>query len=246
MGLNSEILWTDSSWNPWQGCHKVSPGCDNCYMYRDKKRSGQDPTLIQRSSLKTFNSPLQWTEPARVFVCSLSDFFIEEADLWRDEAWEIIRKTPYLTYQILTKRPKNIEERLPEDWGSGWPNVWLGVTAENQEMADKRIQILLTIPSVIRFVSVEPMLGLIDFSILSRPFDFHKSPFGWNEWLWKRINWVIGGGESGTNARSINPDWARSLRDQCKDARVPFFMKQMNNKGKIPEDLMIREFPIVK
>ena len=113
MAENSKIQWTDHTWNPWQGCRKVSPGCLNCYMYRDKKRYGQDPATVVRSKPPTFNKPLKWHDPAKVFVCSWSDFFIEDADEWRDDAWEIMRRTPHLTYQILTKRPRNIKDRLP-------------------------------------------------------------------------------------------------------------------------------------
>lgn len=116
MGKNSGIEWTDHTWNPWQGCLKVSPGCKQCYMYRDKKRYGQDPMVVVRSKPGTFRKPLQWKQPAKVFTCSWSDFFIEQADNWIDDAWNIIRQTPHLTYQILTKRPENIKDRLPEDW----------------------------------------------------------------------------------------------------------------------------------
>src|SRR2546425_12201725 len=114
MGENTNISWTNHTWNPWQGCRKVSPGCKHCYAERlVEDRMGRDFKEIRRSSLTTFNTPLRWKEKAFVFTCSISDFFIEEADAWRDEAWEIIRQTPYLTYQILTKRPERIEEHLP-------------------------------------------------------------------------------------------------------------------------------------
>lgn len=100
----TNIEWTDITWNPWQGCIKTSPACDNCYMFADKKRFGQKGSDIYRSSDTTFNKPLKIKENAKVFTCSWSDFFLKEADPWRDEAWDIIRKTPHLTYQILTKR----------------------------------------------------------------------------------------------------------------------------------------------
>ena len=174
MGKNTLIEWTATpnadgtltpghTWNPWHGCRKVSAGCQNCYMYRDKKRFGSDPEKVVRSTVPTFTLPLRIKEPSRIFVCSWSDFFIEDADEWRDEAWEIMRRTPHLIFLILTKRPENIIDRLPEGWP--WSNIWLGVTAENQEMADKRIPILLQIPAVVRFVSVEPCLSPIDLSL---------------------------------------------------------------------------------
>lgn len=195
----------------------MSAGCANCYMFREKARFGQDPAVVVRSKAATFRMPLKWRDQARVFTCSWSDWFIEEADAWRDEAWEIIRVTPWLTYQILTKRPERIAGHLPVDWGGGWHNVWLGVTAENQAMADERIPVLLRTPTVARFVSVEPILGPIQFPPGSLTV---RTPMV--DW----VDWVICGGESGPAARPMHPDWARSLRDQCASAGVPFFFKQ--------------------
>ena len=107
MGNKTGIEWCTSTWNPWRGCHKLRAGCKNCYMFREQNQYGHDPNIVVRSKT-TFNDPLKWKEPAKVFVNSWSDFFIEEADPWRDEAWDIMRRTPHLTYQILTKRPENI------------------------------------------------------------------------------------------------------------------------------------------
>jgi len=222
MGERTEIAWTDHTWNPWQGCHKVSEACANCYMYRDKKRYGQDASTVVRSRPGTFKAPLKWREPARVFTCSWSDFFIEEADEWRDDAWEIIRQTPHLTYQILTKRIERADECLPADWPL--PNVWLGVTIENQLRADERIPALLRTPASKRFVSCEPLLGPLNLAD------------DWTSWLVQidgipHIDWVIVGGESGPGARVMNPDWARALRDQCKDNAAPFFFKQWGKQA---------------
>lgn len=230
MGKNSKIAWCDHTWNPWQGCKKVSAGCENCYMFRDKKRYGQDPDIVIRSKPATFNKPLHWKEPAKVFVCSWSDFFIEEADKWRDQAWRIIRQCPHLTFQILTKREERILECLPKDWGDGYPNVWLGVTAENQDMADLRIPLFLEVPAAVHFVSCEPLLGGIKLPLINL------------------LDWVIVGGESGSTCRYMSPAWARLLKTNCLIRGVPFFMKQMSGRTKvirqaIPEDLMIREFP---
>ncbi len=211
MGKNTPIAWADHSWNPWQGCHPVSEGCARCYMYREKRRYGQDPAVVVRSTDATFRKPLHWHEHARVFTCSWSDFFIEEADPWRDEAWDIIRQTPHLTYLILTKRVENVPSRLPADWP--WENVWLGVTAENQARADERIPLLLRTPAAVRFVSCEPLLGPIN--LCPSWYDWYNGP-----------HWIIAGGESGPGARPMHPDWARSLRDQCETRDVPFFMKQ--------------------
>ena len=225
MGKNTKIAWTDRTWNPWYGCKKVSAGCRSCYMFRDMERYGKNPNIVQRSK-STFRAPLRWREPERVFTCSWSDFFIVEADAWRTEAWEIIRRTPHLTYQILTKRPENIAARLPFDWGTGYPNVWLGVTTENQEAADVRIPILLGIPAAIRFLSIEPLIGEIDLRMTVEFLGVSTAIKDWHP------NWVIVGGESGPNFRPMNLDWARSLRNQCLAAHVAFFYKQ--NSGLQP------------
>ena len=113
MGANSTIEWTEGTWNPWHGCLKVSPGCAHCYMYRDKRRYGQNPTAVVRSKT-AFDAPLKWKEPKTIFTCSWSDFFIAEADAWRKDAWEVIRRSPQHTYQILTKRPERISGHLPK------------------------------------------------------------------------------------------------------------------------------------
>lgn len=231
------ISWTDYSWNPWRGCHKVSQGCKNCYMFREQKRYGNDPNVVIRSKT-TFKDPLKWKDPAMVFTCSWSDFFIEEADEWRDEAWEIIRRTPHLTYQILTKRPENILSRLPDDWGDGWANVWLGVSAEDQENANRRIPLLIQIPATIHFVSCEPLLGSIDLN--STMGQMEASRF-----------WTIVGGESGPNFRSLKIEWVRDIFEQCQEHAMPLFVKQDSGpkpgmRGRIPEDLWIQQFPVIQ
>lgn len=149
MGESSAIEWTESTWNPWHGCLKVSPGCAHCYMYRDKRRYGQDPALVVRSKT-SFDAPRKWKNPKMIFTCSWSDFFVQEADQWRAEAWEVIRATPHHTYQILTKRPERISDHLPD----GWPfrNVWLGVSVENPRFY-QRIESLRAIPASVRFLS---------------------------------------------------------------------------------------------
>lgn len=216
MGQNSAIEWTSDTWNPWQGCRKVSAGCKFCYMYRDKQRYGQDPAVVTRSSPQTFNAPLKTLHGPLIFTCSWSDFFIEEADPWRNEAWDIIWQTPHLTYQILTKRPENIARRLPNNWGNGWPNVWLGVSVEDQAAADTRIPILLNTPAAVRFLSCEPLLEKVGLSPYLRS-----------------LQWVIAGGESGYTPRPADPAWFRAMRDQCQAADVPFFFKQHGGSRKV-------------
>lgn len=203
MGKSTEISWTDATWNPWHGCHKVSPGCKFCYMFRDKKRYGQDPNTVVRSKT-TFREPLKWRDPRVIFTCSWSDWFIEEADPWRDEAYDLIRATPHHTYQILTKRDDRIVGRFPDP---PLPNVWLGVSVESPKYS-YRIDTLRKIPAAVRFLSLEPLIE--DLGPLNLD----------------GINWVIAGGESGPEARQMRPEWVRSIRNQCVAAGVPFHFKQ--------------------
>lgn len=220
MSKTTGIEWTDKTWNPWHGCTKVSPGCAHCYMYREKGRYGQEPEVVTRSKT-TFNDPLKWHEPARVFTCSWSDFFHEAADGWRDEAWNIIRRTPHLTYQILTKRPERIAAHLPADWGMGYENVWLGVSVENQRWAE-RIDALAGVRAWTKFVSAEPLLGPLD---LSAP--LHADGYGEDAVLADVPDWVIVGGESGSDARPMALDWVRKIRDDCAYFDIKFFLKQL-------------------
>jgi len=267
MAKNSNIQWCDATWNPWTGCIKISDGCKFCYMYRDKERYGQDPTTVLRSKT-TFKDPLKWHTAQNVFTCSWSDFFIEQADEWRNDAWDIIRQTPHLTYQILTKRPENILDRLPSDWGDGYANVWLGVSVENQKAADERIKPLLFAPAQTRFLSVEPLLERVSF----RWGKWHPYyPDGWRERQetqdhldgLRNIDWVILGGESGNEKgqyryRPSELEWYLEIIRQCKGAEVPVFVKQLGTHlakqmklkdshggdiNEFPEDLRIREFP---
>lgn len=221
-------------------------------MYRDKKRWKQDPTVVIRSQPGTFNKPLTWHDPALVFTCSWSDWFIEQADEWRPDAWEIIKRTPHLTYQILTKRPERIREHLPPDWGDGYKNVWLGVSVENQKTFNKRVATLAQIPAHVRFLSVEPLIDQINFN---------ASP----DWLhiWRKIGWVIVGGESGNETgafrfRLCSVEWMEQIVNECKMLDIPVFVKQMGThiakeRGMVdhhggdidefPLTLQIRQFP---
>lgn len=190
------------------GCHKVSAGCKNCYMFREQKQYGNDPNVVRRSKT-TFNNPLKWTEGRKIFTCSWSDWFIEEADPWRDEAWAIIKATPQHTYQILTKRIEEAKYCLPDDWGNGYPNVWLGVTIENEETR-WRAETLCELPAALRWISWEPALGYVEFATYA-----------------KLIKWVIAGAESGPGARTMHTDWVRQVRDDCQKSGIAFFLKQM-------------------
>lgn len=228
MAERTGIAWTEATWNPWYGCTKVSPGCAHCYMFREQIRYGKNPEVVTRSKTK-FTEPLKWKEPRLVFTCSWSDWFHEAADAWRDEAWAIIKQTPHLTYQILTKRPERIQDHLPADWGEGYPNVWLGVSVENQRHA-YRAAILSVIPAIVRFVSAEPLLGPL--SLAERYYVQPKWVRGLDEEEsdvnpQQMIDWLIVGGESGDKCRPMKEEWARNLRDECAEYRTAFFLKQL-------------------
>ncbi len=265
MGKDSEIQWTGSTWNPWHGCKKVSAGCKYCYMFRDKERYKQDPTVVLRSK-SNFRSPLNWKEPQVIFTCSWSDWFIEEADQWRDEAWKIIKDTPWHTYQILTKRPERIKDHLPTDWGKGYSNVWIGVSVESQDVLEERVRALIeAVPHGTKFVSAEPLLGPLNFEVNYFNERLIRSvPEESRTKLLDLIQWVIVGGESGNDTgkyqyRECGPSWIAGIIDQCERRNVPIFVKQLGtyvsktwklkdrHGGDIdewPEVLQIRQFPI--
>ena len=224
MGQHSAIEWTDHTFNPWWGCVRVSPGCTNCYAEAWAKRYGHNIWGV--NSPRRFFSDNHWRQPvlwnkqaastgqrARVFCASMADVFedYQILDEHRDRLWTLIEQTPHLDWLLLTKRPENINRLSP--WKRVWPdNVWAMVTVEEQQFAEKRIPILIQVPSVVRGLSVEPMLGPVNL----RP------------WL-NQVQWVIVGGESGAGARPMDPQWVRQIRDQCEEFDVPFFFKQWGN-----------------
>jgi len=239
MGYQTKIDWATHSWSPFYNCPddgKRSPACDNCYARAWSKRfnKGDFDREIIRSSDKTFNAPLnrkKYKSGDRVFVCSLSDFFHEgvSPELMSD-AWGVIFQRPDLIWMFLTKRPERIVEN--ETWPAFHPrpNIWIGVTAENQEQADKRIPLLLKVSSEVHFVSCEPQLEYID---LSKYID--------------HVEWVISGGESGSHKRPYNSDWGSSLLSQCRAAGKAFFFKQRFMNGRVRTDKLYgvayKEFP---
>jgi len=177
MALNSHIQWTDATWNVAIGCSKVSEGCKFCYMMRDfgegsfkgggrKDENGEQIPVngtVTRTKPSTFNKPLVWQRqgktcvdgsPLKVFTSSLTDVFHKQIDSYRDEIWDIIRQCPDLIFQILTKRPERIADHLPDDWGDGWDNVWIGCTIENQKNID-RLAWFETFSAKVKFVSFD-------------------------------------------------------------------------------------------
>jgi protein gp37 len=260
MGENSKIEWCDCTFNPWIGCEKVSCGCDHCYAEALAKRTGS-PELWRgerrRSSVENWQLPIKWNRVAResgirkrVFCASLADVFDNQIDAqWRLDLWDLIFQCRHLDWLLLTKRPQNMEKMLPRVWGSGWTNVWLGVTAENQEEAARRIPILCGTPAKHRFLSCEPLLGPIDLNRLRARPRLIDGDSHWEGCLtgrrfdpetgavsgMPRVDWVIAGGESGNGARPAHPEWFRQLRRQCAAAGVPFFFKQWGDWAPIAE-----------
>lgn len=209
--------------NFWWGCEKVSTECQNCYIGPIMRRSGNEPFQGPMKT-KDWAKPRRWNAQAqeagirsRVFTCSMSDFFHDGADQWRDEAWQVIRSCPHLDWLVLTKRPENIADRLPEDWGDGYPNVWLGVTVGCHSSL-WRVEQLLDTPAAIKFVSAEPLLEQIDFSP-------HLAG----------IDWVITGCEQAAKGkrRLMELDWVRQIDRDCQEYRVSHYFKQYyrDNKG---------------
>ena len=213
MSETTGIEWTEATWNPWMGCTKVSAGCDNCYMFSEQTRYGNNPEVVRRSKTK-FTDPLKWKEPKVIFTCSWSDWFHKDADAWRDEAWQIIKDTPRHTYQILTKRPGRMFRHLPADWGEGYPNVWLGTSVEDSSQVHRAWRLGDT-PARTRFISAEPLIA---------PLTFVNAD---GQSALERIHWVIVGGESGPKWRPMVENWARQVRDECAVHHVAFFLKQL-------------------
>lgn len=240
MSENSEISWTHHTFNPWSGCVKVSPACTNCYaanlppsMRRGAEWGADTPRVPASESY--WQGPIAWDRKAakagerhRVFCASTADVFEARADLdpARARLFRLIENTPNLDWLLLTKRPDHMAEWFRAQVGGfRWPaNAWAGATVEDQRRADERIPHLLRVPARVRFLSMEPLLGAVEFSDVTRRSDAveqlgRKALDG--------ISWVIAGGESGPRARPSHPDWFRSLRDQCVAAGVRFHFKQI-------------------
>jgi protein gp37 len=218
MALGSGIEWTESTWNPVTGCNKISPGCKHCYAERMAERlqamgqpnykDGFKLTL----QLKMLELPLQWKKPQTVFVNSMSDLFHQDVPLeFLQRVFDVMRRAHWHRFQVLTKRSDRLAELSPEiDWPE---NVWMGVSVENANYTS-RIDDLRTTGAVVKFLSLEPLLGPLPKLKL------------------KGIDWVIVGGESGPCARPMAPEWATDIRDQCAKAGVAFFFKQWGGKNK--------------
>ena len=205
-----------AEWNPWHGCQKYSAGCANCYVYRRDAKYELDASAVRKNA--AFDLPVRRLRdgtyklkgPEQVFTCFTSDFFLDQADDWRAEAWRMMRERSDLEFFFITKRILRFYERLPEDWGDGYENVSIGVTCENQAKADERLPFFLRLPIRHKTIICEPMLEAVDFS----------------PYLGPAIEQVVVGGESGDTARLMRYDWALGVRRQCEAASVPFYFKQ--------------------
>lgn len=266
MAENSKIEWTDHTFNPWEGCQKVGPGCDNCYAEARNLRFNKGQAINwgpgaprRRTSEANWKLPGKWNAQAeregrrfRVFCSSLADVFDNAVPAeWRAHLFCLIAATPNLDWLLLTKRIGNARAMIAEatatvehynpgikPWTSAepWPNVWIGATVVNQEEADRDIPKLLALPARVRFLSIEPMLGPIDLRRIDINGSSEIYPLTGTTGCEDddgepapdipALDWVICGGESGPKARPMHPDWARSLRDQCAAAGVPFLFKQ--------------------
>jgi len=248
MSDKTGIQWTDATWNPVSGCSKVSPGCKNCYAERDWPRLSKNPKSPYFGRAFTdvkchperLDQPLRWRAPRRIFVNSMSDLFHHAVpDQFINDVFQIMEMCEKHTFQLLTKRPGRmlgfLRSVFPDPPVA--PNIWLGVSVENQATADERIPILMKTPAAVRFLSVEPLLEAVDITNkgikngYSLPTARDRNGFG-IEWTdpgdaYIGVDWVIVGGESGPHARPCNVEWIRSIVRQCEASRVPVFVKQL-------------------
>ena len=201
-------------WNPWHGCKKCSEGCQNCYMYYLDRVHGnfESHNVVKTGNM---NYPLSRNRSGKFVigsgemlrVCMTSDFFIEEANEWREEAWDVIYQRPDVKFFLLTKRPQRVEKCLPKDWNNGWENVFFNVTCENQIRADERIPILHSLPFKHKGIMCAPLIGQVSIEKYLKE---------------GQIEQVICGGENYDGARACRYEWVKLLHDECVDANVTF------------------------
>lgn len=273
----TKIQWTSDTWNPIGGCSKVSPGCENCYAmqiaYNHAQRFKQNK--YKGLTKKLANGKINWTGEIRIFEKSLKDnritkngknkmiFVNSMSDLFHEslhfedilKITEVMHKHQHLTFQVLTKRPFKMEQFIKKYWGTAefitnpLPNVWWGVSTEDQKTFDERIPYLLSTPAAVRWISAEPLINEIDLSIHLKEYSNTKL----------KLDWVVVGGESGNYARECKLEWIEKIVEDCKNTGVPVFVKQLgavlakkmklkDRKGgdikEFPEHLRIREYPI--
>ncbi|MCG8367320.1 MAG: phage Gp37/Gp68 family protein [Pseudanabaenales cyanobacterium] len=228
---NTGIEWTDKTWNPTTGCNKVSPGCRYCYAEALTERFTNNFPQGFKLTLHPdrLEQPKKWRTPSRIFVNSMSDLFHKDVPFeYLQEIFAVMRETPWHIYQILTKRDQNLAELAPKlEWAK---NIWMGVSVENQQYTS-RIDALRQVSARVRFLSCEPLLGSLRLDLTG-------------------IDWVIVGGESGHHHRRMNPEWAREILYQTREANVAFFFKQWGGHhskvgGRMLDDFIWNEMPAV-
>lgn len=220
MPINA-IVKESVMWNLWHGCHKLSPGCKHCYVYRGDARRDVDSSVVAQT--KNFDLPIrkkrngEYKIPSGtlVYTCFTSDFFVEDADLWRSDAWDMIRQRTDLNFLMITKRIDRLSECLPKDWGEGYDNVTICCTVENQMYADYRLPIYRNAPIKHKVIICEPLLEQIDLR-----------PYHIGQW----VEQVVVGGESGYEARPCNLDWVMDLRSVSIENNISFWFKQTGAK----------------
>jgi len=256
--MTTKIEGCDETWKPVTGCTKISAGCENCYAEQFSKRLAgrygypeEDPFSVTFHEDR-LEQPLQWKKPRRIMVCSMGDLFHPEVkDNWLDKYGRVIDKYPQHRFIILTKRPGNFLKTIYAPHVA--PNIWFGVSAENQKTFDERVPKLLMILARIRFVSCEPLLGPINlgkylkycwncdtgsegrhFEHRGKACDYHDGPCSDPDWCGcennRSIDWVIAGGETGMGARKMKREWVQEIQAQCAEVLVPFFFKQWGGK----------------
>lgn len=214
--LENKISAHSSMWNPWHGCHKLSDGCQHCYVYRGDSKRGKDSSVVTKTS--TFDLPLKLKRDKTykipsgnlVYTCFTSDFLLEDADPWRSEAWEMMRIRQDLHFLFITKRIDRLAECLPPDWGEGYENITICCTMENQDRVDFRLPLYKVAPIKHKVIICEPLLGPIDF----------KGELG----TW--VEQIVVGGESGKEARRCDYQWVLDIRQQCIENKIKFWFKQ--------------------
>ncbi len=208
------------TWNPWHGCKKISEGCRNCYVYRIDGRHGKDSSLVEKTL--NFNLPVKRKRNGDykvslgedIYACFSSDFFLDEADAWRPDAWHMIKQRHDCNFMIITKRIDRFNVGLPDDWGGGYENVTIASTVENQDRADFRLPLLFEAPIKHKMIVCEPLLG---------PVNLEKYLGDWVELL-------VVGGESGNEARVCDYKWVLDLQQQCVKKNITFHFKQTGAK----------------
>lgn len=253
MSRNTNIGWTQDSWNPIRGtlgawhCVKISEGCKNCYAAGMNMRLHKGPDYrvgadTPRLDERALMLPLKWKSPRMVFVCSMTDLFLDEhTDKMIDRVFAVMSRCLQHTFQVLTKRPERMRDYCNARLlGLPLPNVWLGVSAENQERANERIPVLLDTPAAVRWVSAEPLLGPINLRPWLDCLPVNDTGVG------RGVTWVVAGGESGANRRDCEVGWIEAIADDCDEFGTAFFCKQDNafqseQQGRIPDELWSRK-----